>query len=158
VVGLWQVGPDEGVLILGGSHLVITLMLLGGAMSSIYDGRAEWRAKLHMDDSAVQRLGRSVIRAGVSLPLVLAYSLMPRAGSAAAIAAVLATLGFAALVRLRTWGVLALGAAGAVAMTTSGALRFDGVAVPLPAFAIGALLLAAAAPFARPMWRSLRGI
>src|SRR4029077_9557137 len=57
VVGLWQVGPDEGVIILGGSHLIVTLMLLGGAMSQAYDGRAEWREKLHMDDNAVQRLG-----------------------------------------------------------------------------------------------------
>ena len=35
-----------------------------------------------MDENAVQRLGRSVIRAGVSLPIVLLYALAPKPGSA----------------------------------------------------------------------------
>lgn len=165
VVGLWQTGGDPnhpafiGVVILGGSHLLGTLSLLGGAMSSVYEGQPAWREKLHMDDSAVHRLGRSVIRAGFSLPIVLAYGLMPRMGGAAAIAVVLATLGTAALIRLRTWGVLALGLAGVATLFTAGAtMHLDGVTMTVPAVAVSAVLLAAAAPFVRPMLRSLRGV
>src|SRR5262249_13927667 len=56
-----------------GLHLGATIMLWGESMSSLYDGRTQWRERFHMDDNAVQRLGRSVIRAGISLPIVLAY-------------------------------------------------------------------------------------
>src|SRR5262245_21762630 len=65
-VGLWQLGPDEGVLLIGGTHLLAVMCLWGSAMAEGYDGQAAWREKLHMDEHAVQRLGRSVIRAGVS--------------------------------------------------------------------------------------------
>jgi hypothetical protein len=159
VVGLWQAGPDEGVLIFGGTHLLVTLGLVGTAMSQLFDGQAAWRERFHMDDNAVQRLGRSVIRAGASLPLVLAYGLMPRQGGAALAMVALATLGFAALVRLRTWGVLALGAAGALALTAAPdiAFQFHGDTFTVPSFLTGALLLTAAAPFAAPMLRVLRG-
>ena len=75
VVGLWQTDPELRPLILnqmlffGGTHLATSLMLWGDAMSKSYDGQAAWRERYHMDDGAVQRLGRAVIRAGVSLIL-----------------------------------------------------------------------------------------
>ena len=97
------------------SHLTATVMLWGASMSELYDGQTAWREKFHMDDSAVQRLGRSVIRAGVSLPMVLIYGLAPKQPAAfvASIGVILlAAFGLRAIVRLRTWGVLALGAAG----------------------------------------------
>src|SRR5215475_4854464 len=117
-VGMWQLGAEPVLLFIGGTHLAATLFLWGQAMSEPYDGQAAWRAKFHMDDSAVQRLGRSVIRAGVSLPFILLYAFMPKPESAESAsmavslaAVVLAVTGLRGLVRLRTWGVLALGAA-----------------------------------------------
>jgi hypothetical protein len=90
-------------------------------MSESYDGQTAWREKLHMDDSAVQRLGRSVIRAGVSLPLVLLYALAPKPDAATSVLALLAfgltAVGFRAIVKARTWGVLAFGVAGALLVT-----------------------------------------
>jgi len=77
-VGMWQLGTEPVLVFLGGTHLAATLLLWGNAMSAPYDGQTAWREKLHMDDNAVQRLGRSVIRAGVSLPFVLLYALAPR--------------------------------------------------------------------------------
>ena len=164
-VGLWQTGIEPSnplvfaLMIFGGSHLLATFMLVGSAMSELFDGQKAWRERFHMDDNAVQRLGRSVIRAGVSLPLVLAYSLLPRQGGPAIVAAVLATLGFTALVRLRTWGVLALGAAGALVLVAGGpAMHVHGIAVTLPPSLAGVLLIAAAVPFVRPMLRQLRSV
>src|SRR3954464_2376502 len=81
-VGMWQLGPEPILLFLGGTHLAATVMLWGHAMSEGYDGQTAWRERFHMDDNAVQRLGRSVIRAGVSLPMVLLYALAPKPGSA----------------------------------------------------------------------------
>src|SRR4051812_26636554 len=120
-VGMWQIGAEPVLLFIGGTHLAATLFLWGHAMSEPYDGQSAWREKFHMDESAVQRLGRSVIRAGVSLPFILLYALVPRQGESsmvmALVAFVLAAAGLRGLVRLKTWGVLALGAAGALVVT-----------------------------------------
>jgi len=158
-VGMWQVGAEPVLLFIGGTHLAATVFLWGHTMSEPYDGQAAWREKFHMDESSVQRLGRSVIRAGVSLPFILLYAFAPKPDGASLVvsftALVLAAAGLRGLVHLRTWGVLALGAAGALTLSLVGA---DVVAHGLGALAIrpaiaGAMMLAAAAPFAAPIVR-----
>lgn len=156
-VGIWQLGSEPVLMFIGGTHLAATLLLWGNAMSQPYDGQTAWREKLHMDDNAVQRLGRSVIRAGVSLPFILLYALAPKPGGASSVLAVLALLltgaGFRGLVKAKTWGVLALGAAGALMVSLAGADLFMGAPETYavrPAIA-GSLLLAAVAPFVVPM-------
>jgi hypothetical protein len=162
-VGLWQIGPDEQILFIGGTHLLAVGCLWGSAMAEGYDGQTAWREKLHMDEHAVQRLGRSVIRAGVSLPFVLLYAFAPRTGGTEAIVALaalaLAGLGFRALIRLRTWGVLAIGAAGGLMLAMAGlelAQQHHEMLVLRPALA-GALLVLAAMPWLRPALRFMRG-
>jgi hypothetical protein len=158
VVGIWQVGTEPILLFVGATHLAATMMLWGSTMSQPYDGQTAWRERFHMDDNAVQRLGRSVIRAGVSLPFVLLYALAPKPDSASLIASlvalVLTGLGIRALVQLKTWGVLALGAAGVLLMTMAGIglIEGNGVAVVTPALA-GGLLFASATPFFAPLAR-----
>ena len=158
-VGMWQVGAEPVLLFIGGTHLAATVFLWGHAMSEPYDGQAAWREKFHMDESAVQRLGRSVIRAGVSLPFILLYAFAPKPDGASLVvsfaALLLAAAGLRGLVQLRTWGVLALGAAGALTLTLVGA---DVVTHGLGALALrpaiaGSMMLAAAAPFAAPIVR-----
>lgn len=159
-VGIWQIGAEPVLLFIGGTHLAATLFLWGQAMAEPYDGQAAWREKFHMDDSAVQRLGRSVIRAGVSLPFILLYAFVPKPdGAAAAVVSLaafaLAAVGLRGLVRLKTWGVLALGAAGALTLALVGA---DAAAHGLGALAIrpaiaGSMLIAAVAPFLAPIAR-----
>jgi hypothetical protein len=155
VIGIWVGRKDPNVemwqvILQFALHFVATIVLWGEAMSSVYDGKTAWREKLHMDDNAVQRLGRSVIRAGLSLPIVVAYAFNPNRGAAGMVALGLAVVGFHALVKLRTWGILALGGAGAVMLT----LGFEHVEL-VPTLG-GALLLFSAAPFARPMLRLIR--
>jgi hypothetical protein len=157
-VAMWQLGAEPVVLFVGATHLAATLALWGSAMAGPYDGQKAWREKFHMDDNAVQRLGRSVIRAGVSLPFVLLYALAPKPGSemlAALAALALTGLGIRGLVRMKTWGVMAIGAAGALLVVLAG---FDMIShesvthVLRPALA-GGLLLSATVPFAAPMAR-----
>lgn len=153
-LGLWNQGAEPIILFTGGLHVAAVLSLWGNAMSQSYDGKPGWREKLHMDDSAVQRLGRSVIRAGVSLPIVLIYALAPKqpAGMAIGVAAlILAGLGLRALLHMRTWGVLAMAASG----TAFAVLGIEHAS--LAGTLGGALLLSASAPFAAPILRLIRG-
>lgn len=159
-IGLWQMGPEFQVLLIVITHLTATVMLWGSSMSELYDGQTAWRERYHMDDGAVQRLGRSVIRAGVSLPMVLIYGLAPKqpaAFVASALVIVLATLGLRGLVRLRTWGVLALGCAGAVMLAFAGieGATHNAAFALSPALA-GSLLVFAAAPWFAPVARWFR--
>ncbi|HEX8109636.1 MAG TPA: hypothetical protein VF516_18020 [Kofleriaceae bacterium] len=158
-VGIWQLGAEPILLFIGGTHLAATLFLWGEAMSQPYDGQAAWREKFHMDDSAVQRLGRSVIRAGVSLPFILLYAFMPRPEPASmavsVVAMVLAVAGLRGLLRLKTWGVLALGAAGALTLAVAGAdVAAHGLSPWMlrPVLA-GSLMFSAVAPYLRPILR-----
>ena len=155
-VGVWQVGPEPVVLFLGISHLFATLALWGAAMAVPYDGQTAWREKFHMDDNAVQRLGRSIIRAGVSLPMVLLYALAPKPETLGIVALVLATGGLVALVRLRSWGVLALGAAGVMLFVASGEDIVASGTANAASVLGGTLLLAATAPFVAGVARMLR--
>jgi hypothetical protein len=152
-LGLWKEGPEPMILFTGGLHVAATLSLWGEGMASSFDGKTAWREKLHMDENAVQRLGRSVIRAGVSLPIVLIYALAPKQPASMVIglaAVALAGLGLRGLVQMRTWGILALAVSGA-AITTLGIEHTS-----LYGTLGGSLLLFAAAPFARPMLRLIR--
>ena len=158
-VGMWQLGAEPVLLFVGGTHLAATFFLWGHAMSEPYDGQSAWREKFHMDETAVQRLGRSVIRAGVSLPFILLYAFAPKPEGASLIfsigAFVLAAAGLRGLIQLKTWGVLALGAAGALTLTMVGSdiLTHGFSAMTIrPAFA-GGMLVAAAAPFFAPIAR-----
>jgi hypothetical protein len=157
-LGMWQVGAEPIILFMGGTHLAAAFMLWGQSMSASYDGQTKWRERFHMDDNAVHRLGRSVIRAGVSLPIVLLYALVPRAASGASLLAIpallLVVVGLRALVRMRTWGVLALGAAGGLLVMAAAVAH--GQASLLPALS-GGLLASATLPFATPMLRFIRG-
>jgi hypothetical protein len=161
-VGMFQIGAEPVLLFMGGTHLAATLLLWGQKMSLPYDGQTAWRERFHMDEHAVQRLGRSVIRAGVSLPFILLYALAPRPDAASLLASLaglaLAGLGLQALIRLRTWGVMALGAAGVTMLSIAAAdVATAGLtsSVLKPAIA-GALLIAAAVPFVAPMLRWVR--
>lgn len=155
----WQNGFIGLVYVLGGSHLAVALSLLGDEVASFYDGRKDWRARWKMDENAVNRLGKAVMRAGASLPYLIVAGLGPKQGmGVGAIAAlVLGAVGLSALVRMRTWGIFALaGAAGAAVAASFGAASLDLVPWgPAPLLAAG-LLTAAVIPFAAPICRSLR--
>lgn len=158
-VGMWQIGAEPVLLFIGGTHLAATVFLWGHTMSEPYDGQTAWRERFHMDESAVQRLGRSVIRAGVTLPFILLYALLPKPDPAAVVVSLtalfLAAAGLRGLVQLKTWGVLAFGAAGALILTMVGADVLThglGALAVRPAIA-GVMAIAAAAPFFAPIAR-----
>ncbi|MBK9029813.1 MAG: hypothetical protein IPL61_00470 [Myxococcales bacterium] len=155
VLGMWQIGPEPVLVFLTASHAVVSVLLAGEAMAAGFDGRAEWRARFHLDDGGVHRLGKSVVRAAMSLPILIMWALAPSQPSSlvasadlmALLPAGLAVVGLVALVRMRTWGLFALAGAGVAMVALAG--------VGLVAMIAAALLAAAVAPFARPMARAL---
>jgi hypothetical protein len=165
-ISMWQVGMEPVLLFYGGTHAAIAALLWGAGMARGFDGREEWRARFHLDESATNRLGKAVIRLGISLPYVIMYGLAPREGAGATLLAAaglgLVALGTWALFSLRTYGVVALaGAAGLfllAAPATPAIVALNngyGLAVGLIGAAGVTLLIAAVAPFVGPMARYL---
>jgi hypothetical protein len=160
IVAMWVTKTIEQQFVFFlGTHLVVTLGLWGQAMSEPFDGQQAWRQKFHMDDNAVQRLGRSVIRAGVMLPFILIYAVAPKQGMdlVSVGALVLAVLGFRGLVQLKTWGIISMGIAGFMMLgMPSHQVVLGGQAISLASLPIALLMFAVAAPFVRPMARFIR--
>lgn len=165
MIAMFQIGIDESLLFYGGTHGAISLMLWGKSMALPFDGRKDWRERFHIDENGSHRLGRAVIRAAVSLPYVVIYALAPKEGmdllGLAALA--LAGTGIWGLVKLRTWGVLAIaGSAAALAagmLTGPASLAGADPAVSAQMAATVGLVAAIGAviPFALPLYRYLAG-
>lgn len=168
VMGLWSEGLHPVFLFVAGTHGGMSLILWGTNVASQFDGRDDWRDRFHLDDTGTQRLGKAVIRIGISLPMLIGYGLTPRQGMGETLfimgAIALVGLGSWGLLRMRTWGLLALlAAAGGVltslVATAQVAVLGDGSAVDLTVSgSLGGIFLAlAVVPFALPMVRYLRG-
>ncbi len=157
-VALWQLGAEPIVVFIAGTHLAATLMLSGSSMREPFEGQASWRKRLHMDDNAVIRLGRSVTRASISLPFILLYALAPKPDDSAVsvwLAVAASALGLYGLVRMRSWGLLALlGATGAMAVSAFIAPSCSAMGMSL----VGTGLLASAlVPMVAPVAAALLG-
>jgi len=158
-----------------GMHLLILAALWGSKMAARYELQDEWRQRYGMDDFGVARLGKAVTRGSASLPTLIVWALAPREGQGLVdqllptLLFLLGALGVAAILRLRTWGLLALGAAAGLALavtllTPSMAVFAGGYNLPLPSLwqTLGSPLLAvgwgalAILPFAQPIARFLR--
>ena len=155
------------VVFIGISHAIIGLGLLGPDAATFYDGRRDWRERWKMDENAVNRLGKAVTRAGASLPYLIIAGLAPKEGAGyflAAIALAGTFVGMTALLRMRTWGVFALGAAAVAAFAACGSLAswvgisagVRGGEVMITPWFVGFALTAAVLPFAAPIGRYLR--
>ena len=154
----WQQGWDlPEVWIIGGFHGVACLVLLGDDAASAFDGRRDWRERLHMDENAVNRLGKAVMRAGASLPYLIVAGLAPRQSlDVGSLALLLAVLGLGATLHLRTWGLFVMAGAAALSWVSGGGTAFTTLGLPAVPWIGAALLTAALLPFAAPIARSLR--
>ncbi|HMF39867.1 MAG TPA: hypothetical protein VKQ32_04180 [Polyangia bacterium] len=163
--------------VFGGLHLLVAVTLMGNKMAARYDLQEAWRARYKIDEYGVARLRKAVTSAAASLPSMIMWALGPKDGDQALVTAgglavlVLAVLGLRGLVRLRSWGVVALGGAAALAVT--GALFFAPICthpdllyhapghmletsvIAAPQLAV-VFLMAAVIPFVRPVARFLR--
>ncbi len=164
-ISLLQLGVLEPTLVFyAGTHLAVTGLLWGNGMAKHFDGRPEWRKKFHLDENATNRLGKSIIRVGVSLPYVVLFALAPREGSELALlggAGVMA--GAWGLSKMRSWALPAMGA-GALTMLVATVgepmmVPLSGrLAMNLDLVALGAIgfTMLALAPFVGPVVKYLK--
>ncbi len=162
---MWQAGAEPVLVFYGITHLIVAGFLWGKGMSAGFDGRAEWRERFHLDETSTHRLGKAVVRAGVSLPMVVIYALAPKDGAGMVLAiagATAAIAGLWALTRMRTWGLFALASAAALLAValpfTPAVVQFnDAYALDVTSVGVAsvALLVLAVAPFAKPLGRYL---
>jgi hypothetical protein len=129
VISTVMLGWMWPLAIYGGLHGLVLVLLLGKRMASIYDLQEGWRQRLGMDEHGVARLRKTVTRTAASLPSLILWALGPKdpgqslLHGAFLFAALLAGVsGLAAVVRLRSWGVVALGAS-AVALLVHGGIH-----------------------------------
>ncbi len=148
--------------LLGGSHLLALASLYGSTMASHYEGAPEWRLTFNIDEDSARRLGRSVQSAATTLPILILQLLGPRTETwfVVVLGVGLGVVGLVGLVRLKTWSLLALAAAGAALMSTaglpSGALPLGQGLGPLYLSVGVAGLLLPLAIWAGPIARALR--
>jgi len=171
IASLAMLGWTPVLALYGGLHALVVAVLTGKKMAARYDLQEGWRQRYQMDEFGVARLRKTVTRAAASLPSLILWALGPKEG-AAAVAAVAATLlaatGLRGLVRMRSWGILALGGALALVGVFGHVASVLG-GVPMGSLGLSAglgglfgaplafvLLAGAVAPFARPVARFLR--
>jgi hypothetical protein len=174
VAALVMTGWNPVIVVYGVLHVVVVVMLLGPKMAARYDLQPGWRERFGMDEFGVARLRKAVTRASAALPSIIIWALGPREGDGSVVSLLagicLAVLGLQGLLRLRTWGLLAVvGAAAAVLIGGSapvppaGALSLGALgplslvmSSPNSATALALLLAAAALPFAAQAVRYVR--
>jgi hypothetical protein len=125
---LVMLGWSPVLAVFGGVHGLIVLALMGKKMAVRYDLQEAWRERYKMDEFGVARLQKTVTRAAASLPSLIFWALGPREDGMTLIAGIAAVLfaaaGLRGLVRLRTWGVMALGAAAAIVAAAGDVTKF----------------------------------
>ncbi len=170
IVALSNLGWDNGLAIYGLLHAAIVLPLAGKSMAARYDLQEGWRQRYKMDDFGVARLRKTITRSAASLPSVILWALAPKEPGQGMLLSLLAlalvATGLGGLIRLRTWGWLAVGTSavvtllggGLLASATFGAFGFPGFGFPAfvgPDLAL-CFLVAAAIPFVLPALRFVR--
>ncbi len=174
LMSLVMVGWQPILVVYGGLHALVLVLLAGPHMVARFEMQAQWRERYAMDEFAVARLRRVVTRASAALPSLIVWSLAPREGQGlgvlSGLAMVSALAGLAGILRLRTWGALSLGASAALALASlaaptspsldavqgwGGGLLCSGN-LGLAALFAAVLLSAAVAPVSRAIGRAWR--
>jgi len=117
VASMIMIGWSPVLGLYAGVHGLVVLALGGKKMAERFDLQPAWRERYGMDEFGVARLRKTVTRASASLPSVILYCLAPKEPGQGMIMAALALFsglslvgGLRGVLRLRTWGMAALGA------------------------------------------------
>jgi len=166
---LFRVGFEPIIAFVGGTHLAISVLLMGEGMAARYEHSEQTQERWNFQEDSLAMMRRAVKSAGSTLPFLILYALAPRPDAVQLGALALGALGLFGLLRGRTFGLLALGGAGSLALAdglgwfgapTVGYFFFTPYGAPVAygpiigLLAAGALLVPLA--FAGPMVRFMR--
>ena len=166
---LLQTGLEPTIAVFGASHLIISLFLAGEGMAARYERSESTAERWNFQEESLVLMRRAIKSAGMSLPLLILYTLAPKPELMHLVALVAGVTGVAGLLRGRTWGLAGMGIAGAIALadglglfgpptvsylllTPSGSVVLWGSAFAL----LAGTMIAAPLAFARPIARFLR--
>lgn len=135
---LFKMGMEPIVAFVGFTHLAISVCLMGEGMAAKYEHSERTQEKWNFQEESLHLMRRAVKSAGSTLPFLILYALAPRGELLNFAALGLGLAGLWGLLRARTWGLFALGGAGALALA-------DGVGL-FGAPTIGYLLLSSDGP------------
>ena len=169
LLSLLQAGMEPTILVFGLSHLVVSLFLGGEGMAARYEHSETTAERWNFQEESLVLMRRAIKSAGMSLPLLILYTLAPAPEAMHLIALAAGATGVYGLLRGRTWGLLAMAGAGLIALadglgmfgpaTVSYLLLTPSGSVILwgPVFALLAgSMLAAPLVYTAPMLRFLR--
>lgn len=157
-ISLVMVGWAPALAVYGALHALVVLPLSGKSMAAQYDLQAGWRERYKMDELGVARLRKTITRSAASLPSLILWALGPKEGqgmwlSLAALG--LAIVGLRGVVRLRTWGWLAVAGSAVAVVGADQLTSFSAFSLAGPRLAT-VLLVGAVLPFLLPAMRYLR--
>ena len=113
---LFKVGFDPMIAFFGFSHLAIAVFLLGEGMAARYEHSEATAERWNFQDESLLLMRRATLSAGSTIPFLILYALAPRPDVVQLGALGLGVIGLAALLARRTWGALAIGGAGLLAL------------------------------------------
>jgi hypothetical protein len=166
---LLKVGMEPIIAFFGFTHLAVAVLLLGEGMAARYEHSEATAERWNFHEESLVLMRRAVKSAGSTIPFLILYALAPRPEALQLTALALGASGLWGLLRGRTWGVLALGGAGVIALVHGlglvgeapfGFLLLSPRGAPLVcgpvAGLLAACLLVIPALFAGPMLRAVR--
>ncbi|MBK6918458.1 MAG: hypothetical protein IPH07_13765 [Deltaproteobacteria bacterium] len=113
---LFKVGLEPMIAFFGFTHLAIAVFLLGEGMAARYEHSEATAERWNFQEESLALMRRATLSAGSTLPFLILYALAPRPDAFQVTALVAGAAGLYGLLRGRTWGVLALGGAGTIAL------------------------------------------
>jgi hypothetical protein len=116
ILVLFKVGLEPIIAFFGFTHLAVAVLLLGEGMAARYEHSEATAERWNFQEESLVLMRRAVKSAGSTIPLLILYGLAPRPEAVQLTAVGLGIAGLFGLLRGRTWGVMALGAAGLVAL------------------------------------------
>jgi hypothetical protein len=135
---LFKMGMEPIVAFVGVTHLLIAVSLMGEGMAAKYEHSERTQEKWNFQEESLLLMRRAIKSAGSTLPFLILYALAPRGEMLQFATLGLGLAGLYGLLRARTWGPVALGGAGALALA-------DGIGL-FGAPTVGYLLLSTEGP------------
>jgi hypothetical protein len=113
---LLKTGMEPIIAFVGGTHLLISLMLMGEGMAAKYEHSEHTAERYNFQEESMALMRRAIKSAGSTLPFLILYGFAPRGELMGMFALGAGAVGLVGLLRGRTWGLIALGGAGAIAL------------------------------------------
>jgi len=113
---LFKVGFEPMIAFFGFTHLAIAVFLLGEGMAARYEHSETTAERWNFQEESLLLMRRATLSAGSTIPFLILYALAPRADIIQLGALGLGVAGLFAVLARRTWGAIAMGGAGLLAL------------------------------------------